>query len=106
MVADPSLRTERDLAAVCCKLPRAQPGRDGNRLIASTLSNNNRGGDPDAGVSRTADVLIFSAVVPITGTVISGNWLSDVDFGIWTQNAHASLSGNHFDDVVVHVHQG
>ena len=27
MVADPSLRTERDLAAVCCKLPRAQPGR-------------------------------------------------------------------------------
>jgi nitrous oxidase accessory protein NosD len=44
--------------------------------------------------------------VPITGTVISGNWLSDAHFGIWTQNAHASLSGNHFDDVVVHVHQG
>ena len=66
-----------------------------NRLIANTLGNNNRGGDPDAGVSRTADVLIFSAVVPITGTIISGNWLSDAHFGIWTQNAHASLSRNH-----------
>jgi nitrous oxidase accessory protein NosD len=84
------------------------PNQDvnGNRLIGNTLSNNNRGGDPDAGVTRTADVLIFSAVVPITGTVISDNWLSNAHFGIWTQNAHASLSGNHFENIVVPVHQG
>ena len=64
-----------------------------NRLIANTLSNNNRGGDPDAGVSRTADVLIFSAVVPITGTIISGNWLSDAHFGIWTQTHTPACRG-------------
>jgi hypothetical protein len=45
-------------------------------------------------------------VVPITGTVVHGNWLSNAHFGIWTQNAHAALSRNHFEDVAVHIHQG
>jgi nitrous oxidase accessory protein NosD len=84
------------------------PNQDvnGNRIIGNRLSDNNRRGDPDAGITATTDVLVFSAVSPITGTVIHGNWLSKAFFGIWTQNAHASVAENHFDDVHVHVHQG
>jgi nitrous oxidase accessory protein NosD len=84
------------------------PNQDvnGNAIIDNRLSHNNRGGDPDAGLTSTADVLVFSAVSPITGTVVRGNRLSDAFFGIWTQNAHATLARNHFHHVHVRVHQG
>lgn len=84
------------------------PNQDvnGNQLIGNHLRHNNRNGDPDAMVNVTTDVLIFSAVSPITGTVVRGNTLTNAFFGIWTQNAHASLAGNHFRHVHVHVHQG
>jgi nitrous oxidase accessory protein NosD len=79
---------------------------NGNRFVGNWASHNNRGGDPDAGVTRTTDILVFSAADPITGTVARGNHLSDAFFGIWTQSAHTRLAHNHFHDVVVHVHQG
>jgi len=83
------------------------PGQDvnGNVITDNSLSHNNVGGDPDAGVFKTTDILVFSAVVPITGTVVHDNWLANAHFGIWTHNAHADVQGNHYDNVQVHVHQ-
>jgi Periplasmic copper-binding protein (NosD) len=83
------------------------PNQDvnGNRFIGNRLSHNNVGGDPDAALNHTADIVVFSAVVPVTGTVIHGNWLANAFFGIWTQNAHANLSGNHYVNVTHKVHQ-
>jgi hypothetical protein len=56
-------------------------------------------------VTKSTDILVFSAGDPITGTVARGNHLSQAFFGIWTLNAHTLLARNHFDDVVVHGHQ-
>ncbi len=78
---------------------------NGNRFVGNWASHNNLGGDPDAGVTKSTDILVFSAGDPITGTVARGNHLSHAFFGIWTLNAHTRLAHNHFDDVVVHVHQ-
>ena len=79
---------------------------NGNRFVGNWASHNNRGGDPDAGLTKTADILVFSAGDPITGTVARGNHLSHAFFGIWTLNAHTRLAHNHFRHVVVRVHQG
>ncbi|HEY2788036.1 MAG TPA: NosD domain-containing protein [Gaiellales bacterium] len=83
------------------------PGTDvnRNRFVGNWASHNNVGGDPDAGVTKSTDILVFSAGDPITGTVARGNHLSHAFFGIWTLNAHTQLAHNHFHDVVVHVHQ-
>lgn len=78
---------------------------NGNRFVGNRASRNNLGGDPDAGVTKRTDILVFSAGDPITGTVARGNHLSHAFFGIWTLNAHTTLAHNHFHDVVVHVHQ-
>jgi Right handed beta helix region len=78
---------------------------NGNRFVGNWATHNNLGGDPDAGVTKSTDILVFSAGDPITGTVARGNHLSHAFFGIWTLNAHTMLAHNHFDDVVVHVHQ-
>jgi len=78
---------------------------NGNRFVGNRLSHNNLGGDPDAGVTKTTDILVFSAGDPITGTVARGNRLSNAFFGIWTLNAHTKLARNHFVHVHVHVHQ-
>jgi len=78
---------------------------NGNRFVGNRASHNNLGGDPDAGVTKSTDILVFSAGDPITGTVARGNHLSNAFFGVWTLNAHTRLAHNHFHDVVVHVHQ-
>jgi nitrous oxidase accessory protein NosD len=78
---------------------------NGNRFVGNWASHNNLGGDPDAIVTKSTDILVFSAGDPITGTVARGNHLSHAFFGIWTLNAHTMLVHNHFHDVVVHVHQ-
>jgi parallel beta helix pectate lyase-like protein len=79
---------------------------NGNRFVGNWARHDNVGGDPDAAVTKTTDILVFSAGDPITGTVARGNHLSDAFFGIWTLNAHTMLAHNHFDGVAVHVHQG
>jgi hypothetical protein len=72
---------------------------NGNRFFANRLSFNNRGGDPDAGLAKTANIVVFSAGDPITGTVARGNWISNAFFGIWTLNAHTKLAHNHYRNV-------
>ncbi|HXE46466.1 MAG TPA: NosD domain-containing protein [Conexibacter sp.] len=64
------------------------PGDDlnGNAFVKNKLRNDNVGGDPDAGVRDTTGILLFSAVTRLQGTVVRGNVIRDVHFGIWTQN--------------------
>jgi nitrous oxidase accessory protein NosD len=59
-------------------------------------------GDPDAGVISTTGILVYSAVQPVTGTVASGNQISDDYYGIWTDNVETQgISGNSFSSVTV-----
>jgi parallel beta-helix repeat protein len=76
-----------------------------NNVIANnTLGNNalygyttGAPGDDDAGLTQTADVAIWSAVSPITGTVVSGNTLSKAYYGVWIHNATGTPpSGNRY----------
>jgi nitrous oxidase accessory protein NosD len=64
-----------------------------NRIIDNTFLNDgiagntgNTPGDSDAGITKTAGIIVWSAVTPIQGTVITGNTLGDEYYGIWTQN--------------------
>jgi len=84
------------------------PNQDvnGNRFIGNVLSHNNLGGDPDAGLMRTADLVVFSAVAPITGTVARGNTFTNAFFGVWSLNGHVSLAGNTYHNVRYRAHQG
>ena len=42
-----------------------------------------RPGDSDAGDTHTTGILVLSAAAPITGTVVTGNTISDVFYGVW-----------------------
>lgn len=84
------------------------PGDDlnDNRFVGNRLSNDALGGDPDAGVTDTTGILIFSAVTPLRGTVVRGNTISDVHFGIWTRNVPAiPANANTFVNVAVPLQQ-
>src|SRR5581483_3987232 len=74
-----------------------------NVLDHNDLSNNNLTGDPDFNVGVTTDILIGSAALPITGTVISHNDLSNAQIGIWMHNAPAALDHNDFSNVATPV---
>lgn len=77
----------------------------GNRIIGNWIGTNNVSGDPDAGDTQTTGVLVFSAVVPVNGTVIDDNHIAHNHFGIWL-SANVSRHGlgdNRFVDVAVHV---
>jgi nitrous oxidase accessory protein NosD len=50
--------------------------------------------------------LLIDAATPITETVVVGNKISDVYYGIWTHNvAPIAPAANHFSNVVVPVYQ-
>jgi parallel beta-helix repeat protein len=75
-----------------------------NRVIDNTFLNDaiagnpgNKPGDVDAGITQTAGIIVYSAVTPLSGTVISGNNLGNEYYGIWTQNVpQISQSANNF----------
>jgi parallel beta-helix repeat protein len=71
---------------------------NGNRVIANYFATNNVVGDPDSGDLQTTGVILFSAVVPVSHTVVVGNVIANNTFGIWrTANVEASgLRGNAF----------
>jgi len=84
------------------------PGDDlnGNVIVGNRLRNDALGGDPDAGVRDTTGILVFSAVTPLRKVIVRGNTISDVHFGIWTQNAPTiPLNANRFFNVAVPLHQ-
>jgi parallel beta-helix repeat protein len=88
------------------------PGQhlNGNLIVGNVIGMNGIGspvvpaGDPDAGATQTVGILIFSAVGALTDTVIAGNQISDVYYGIWTQNTPPVDAGaNSFSNVQVPV---
>ncbi len=84
------------------------PNQDlnGNKIIGNKLSRDGLGGDPDAGVTHTTGILVFSAVSPLTGTAIKGNRIKSVHFGIWTHNVPTlNPKANKFVDVAVPLTQ-
>jgi parallel beta-helix repeat protein len=67
---------------------------NGNRIIDNSFSHDalagngpGKPGDSDAGLTRTAGIVVFSAVTKLKATIVSGNRLSNEYYGIWTQNA-------------------
>ena len=84
------------------------PNQDlnGNKVTGNRLSRDNVGGDPDAGVTKTTGILVFSAVGRLTGTVIKGNRIENVHFGIWTHKVpRLKPKANKFVHVVVPLKQ-
>lgn len=79
------------------------PGQNlnGNKIINNTISGNAMGssilgagaGDPDAGDTATTGILIYSAVIPVADTVITGNRLTDQTIGIWLTNTVRTVMG-------------
>ena len=80
------------------------PAQDvhGNVIEYNAIGRNNSIGDNSAGVTQTAGVIVFSAVVPVTGTVITHNQFVDDHFGIWLHNAPAADT-SHNNYLVVDV---
>lgn len=80
---------------------------DNNVITGNLIDKNNLSGDPDAGDMETTGVLVFSAVVPVHGTVVQGNHIMNNTFGIWlSANVDASgISSNTFTNVTTPVHQ-
>ncbi|MDA8044623.1 MAG: right-handed parallel beta-helix repeat-containing protein [Actinomycetota bacterium] len=95
------------------------PGEDmnGNTITANTIGMNAVGetgtgvgvftratsiGDSGVGDPSTTGIEVFSAAVPVTGTTIHGNTISDNHYGIWVYNASTSgISSNTFTSVAV-----
>jgi nitrous oxidase accessory protein NosD len=77
----------------------------GNRIIGNWIGTNNVSGDPDAGDTATTGILVFSAVVPVNGTVIDDNHISHNHFGIWLSSnvSRQGIRDNDFDGVAVRV---
>jgi parallel beta-helix repeat protein len=75
-----------DLAGVTLHSHAPNQDLNGNKIIDNQLTRDGLGGDPDAGVTQTTGILVFSAVSPLTGTVIKGNKIKRVHYGIWTHN--------------------
>ncbi len=77
------------------------PGQDltGNVIIGNHLGNNNIDGDFDFSPftdAQTTGILLASAV-PLVGTVVQGNVMRQVYYGIWTLNVPPiPVDANHF----------
>lgn len=75
-----------------------------NRIIDNTFlddgvagNTGNTPGDSDAGITNTVGIIVYSAVTPLSGTVITGNNLGNEYYGIWTENVPTlSQSANNF----------
>ena len=84
------------------------PNQDlnGNQITNNVLGTNNLNGDPDAGVTDTTGILVYSAVVGLD-TTISGNTIVSDAIGIWiSSNVTPSgdlATGNHFNLVTTPV---
>lgn len=84
------------------------PGQDlnGNVITDNSVSNDGLTGDPSFGVTSTVGILVASADTALTGTEIGGNSVSNVHYGIWTENVPAiAPTANTFTNVTVPLTQ-
>jgi hypothetical protein len=56
---------------------------NGNKVLFNYFGTNNTAGDTDSGDLQTTGVILFSAVVPVTGTLVFGNVIAHNTYGIW-----------------------
>ena len=78
----------------------------GNTITGNYFVNDNTEGDATSGVKATVGVLIWSAVIPIPDTSVTGNFFNDLHYGVWTHNAVGTvISGNVSQGVAVPVSQ-
>lgn len=80
----------------------------GNVILDNVIGRNAVAGpgDYDAGIQRTAGIVVWSAVSKITHIYVSGNWISWDHFGIWTRHApRLRRTANHYRHVRVHLSQ-
>ena len=94
------------LAGVVIHLHVPGSNLNDNVITYNRLSNNNLDGDDDFSPnvdSRTTDILVASTV-PLQGTVIEHNQLSDAYYGVWLLNATDSTIGhNQFSNVTTGI---
>ncbi len=89
------------------------PGQylNGNIITNNSVSNDGiagngigKPGDSDFGVTNTVGILIGSAVTKLQGIVVANNAISNVFYGVWTQNVTAgSVSSNVYSSVTTPV---
>jgi parallel beta-helix repeat protein len=101
--------TNNGLPGVSIRSHTPEQNLNGNIIVNNTISGN--GPDPDAPSGRSG-IAIFSDAgghaAPITGTVISGNTISDQETGVYfgTTASDASLTFNALGSTVVGVKNG
>jgi parallel beta-helix repeat protein len=80
---------------------------DNNKIVQNTVGANTLAGDPDAGITVPTGIIVFSAVVPVHGTIIRGNAISNNTNGIWlSPNVdNGNVYGNVFSNVTTPVFQ-
>lgn len=85
---------------------------NGNVIVDNVIGRNALGGkkggpgDDDAGIHRTAGIVVWSGFIPIIGLQVSGNRISGDYFGIWTQRApRLSRAANTYSSVQVPLSQ-
>jgi len=70
----------------------------GNHLSNDALHGGAGGGpgDRDAGVTHTTGILVLSVTSPLTGTIVTGNLITNVFYGIWVsaRTPKANVTGN------------
>jgi hypothetical protein len=65
---------------------------NGNRVIGNFFGTNNTAGDTDSGDLSTTAIILFSAVVPVTGTLVVDNVIANNTYGIW-RTANVDIAG-------------
>lgn len=83
------------------------PGEDlnGNKIVGNHVSHD--GLTPDSAVNEKGTVgILIGSVTPLTGTVISGNVISNTHFGIWTKGVRPlNSTANRYRGVAVALEQ-
>ncbi len=78
---------------------------DGNKIVDNVIGNNAIFGDSDAHDRKSTGIVIFSAVVPVNGTIIQRNTISQDHFGLFLAGAvsQALVRDNSYVGVAVPV---
>jgi hypothetical protein len=71
---------------------------NGNKVLFNYFGTNNTAGDTDSGDLQTTGIILFSAVIPVSDTLVFGNVIAHNTYGIWkTANVQAKgLARNAF----------
>ena len=66
------------------------------RVIGNFFGTNNTAGDTDSGDLSTTAIILFSAVIPVNGTEVTGHVIANNTYGIW-RTTNVDRSGIRFN---------